>query len=84
MAEVSTVGCVRTPKMGHSVQIDKNQIVEFLRNQGDSAKAQQADQELPGRIDTDSSEHQNLLQRLGVDPGALIQKFLGGGGIPGL
>jgi hypothetical protein len=31
------------------MQIDKNQIIEFLRNQGDSQKADQAEQELPGR-----------------------------------
>lgn len=65
------------------MQIDKNQIIDFLRDRGDTEKAEQADQELPSQVDTDSSEHQNLLQRLGIDPGALIQQFLGGKGIPG-
>jgi hypothetical protein len=66
------------------MQIDKNQIIEFLRNQGDSQKADQAEQELPGQVDTDSPEHQNLLQRFGIDPQQLIQKFMGGRNIPGL
>ncbi len=66
------------------MNIDKSQIIDFLRSQGDDQKAEQADQELPAQVDTDSSEDQNLLQRLGVDPGALVQRFLGGGGgIPG-
>jgi hypothetical protein len=66
------------------MQIDKNQILEFLRSQGDDGKAQQADSELPDQVDTDNDQHQNLLQRLGVDPGALVQQFLGGRGLPGL
>jgi hypothetical protein len=71
------------------MQIDKSQIIDFIRSQmGDQQKAQQADQELPGQVDTDNPEHQNLLQRFGVNPQQLIQKFTGGGGgginIPGL
>jgi hypothetical protein len=65
------------------MQIDKNQILEFLRSQGDQGKAQQADQELPQQVDTDNAQHQNLLQKLGVDPAALAKQFLGGKGIPG-
>ena len=59
------------------MQIDKNQILELLRNQGDDAKAQQADQELPGQVDTD--EHAGILQKLGLNPMDLV-KMLGGGG----
>jgi hypothetical protein len=70
--------------MGWIMNIDKNQIIDFLRSQGDDQKAEQADRELPNQVDTDSTEDQNLLQRLGIDPGALIQRFLGGRGIPGL
>lgn len=69
------------------MQIDKSQIIDFLRNQGDSQKADQASQELPDQVDTDDQGHQNMLQKLGVDPGALMQRFMGGGGgggIPGL
>ncbi|MBM7806444.1 hypothetical protein JOD57_002281 [Geodermatophilus bullaregiensis] len=59
------------------MQIDKNQILELLRSQGDDAKAQQADQELPGQVDTD--EHAGILQKLGLNPMDLV-KMLGGGG----
>lgn len=68
------------------MNIDKSQILDMLRNQGDETKVQQADSELPDQIDTDDSSHQNLLSKLGVDPSALLQRFMpgGGGGIPGL
>ncbi|MGY1715646.1 hypothetical protein ACI78R_14395 [Geodermatophilus sp. SYSU D01106] len=59
------------------MQIDKAQILQLLQSQGDDAKAQQADQELPGQVDTD--QHAGLLQKLGIDPMDLI-KMLGGGG----
>ena len=60
------------------MQIDKNQILELLRNQGDDAKAQQADQELPGTVDTD--QHAGILETLGLSPQDLIAQFAGGGG----
>ena len=60
------------------MQIDKNQILELLRSQGDDAKAQQADQELPGTVDTD--QHAGLLSKLGLDPADLIKMVTGGGG----
>ena len=59
------------------MQIDKNQILELLRNQGDAAKAQQADPEPPGTVDTD--QHAGILEKLGLSPMDLISK-LGGGG----
>lgn len=64
------------------MQIDKNQILELLRSQGDDAKAQQADQELPGTVDTD--QHGGLLSKLGLDPMDLIAKLGGGGALGGL
>jgi hypothetical protein len=63
------------------VQIDKAQILELLRSQGDDAKARQADQELPQQVDTE--QHSGLLQKLGLDPQDLVAK-LGGGGLGGL
>jgi DNA-binding protein H-NS len=66
------------------VQIDKGQILDLLRNQGNQQQAQQAEQELPQQVDTDDSQHQNLLQKFGIDPMTLVQKFAGGKGIPGL
>jgi hypothetical protein len=63
------------------MNIDKEQILELLRSQGDDAKAQQADQELPGEVDTDRDA--GLLSKFGIDPMELVTK-LGGGGLGGL
>ncbi|WP_336921322.1 hypothetical protein [Aquipuribacter sp. SD81] len=64
------------------MQIDKSQILDLLRQQGDHDKAQQADQELPQQVDTE--QHGGLLQRLGLDPSDLLAKLGGGGGLGGL
>jgi hypothetical protein len=64
------------------MQIDKDQILQLLRSQGDEQKAQQADEELPAQVDTD--EHAGLLSKFGIDPMELIKKFGGGGGLGGL
>ena len=64
------------------MQIDKSQILDLLRSQGDDQKAEQADRELPGQVDTD--EHAGLLSKLGLDPMELISKLGGGGGLGGL
>ncbi len=66
------------------MQIDKSQILDMLRSQGDEAKASQADQELPQQVDTD--QHGGLLEKLGLSPQELIAKFAGGsgGGLGGL
>ena len=51
------------------MQLDKNMILDLLRERGQQDQAQQADQELPDQVDTD--QHAGLLQ-----------KFMGGGGLP--
>ena len=63
------------------MNIDKDQILELLRSQGDDDKAQQAEQELPGQVDTDRDA--GLLSKFGIDPMELVKK-LGGGGLGGL
>jgi hypothetical protein len=60
------------------MQIPKDQILEFLRSRGGQDKASQADGELPDQVDTDRDA--GLLQKLGIDPGALAGQ-LGGGDI---
>jgi len=60
------------------VQLDKNMILDLLRERGQQDQASQAEQELPDQVDTD--QHANLLQKFGLDPQDLIQKFMGGGG----
>jgi hypothetical protein len=63
------------------MNIDKDQILQLLRSQGDEDKAQQADRELPGQVDTDRDA--GLLSKFGLDPMELVKK-LGGGGLGGL
>lgn len=58
------------------MQIDKDQIITFLRERGDDAKATQAQEELPGKVDTEQDA--GLLQKLGIDPSDLLGG-LGGG-----
>ena len=58
------------------MQIPKEQILDLLRSRGQDDKASQADSELPDQVDTE--QHAGTLQKLGIDPGDLIEK-LGGG-----
>ena len=65
------------------MQIDKQQILEFLRSRGDQQQADQADGELPDQVDTD--QHGDLLSKFGVNPEELLGGGLGGlGGKLGL
>ena len=59
------------------MQLDKNMILDFLRERGQQDQAAQAEQQLPDQVDTD--QHASLLQQFGLDPQELIQKFAGGG-----
>ena len=59
------------------MQLDKNMILDLLRERGQQDQADQADQQLPDQVDTD--QHAGLLQQFGLDPQELIQKFMGGG-----
>lgn len=61
------------------MEIPKDQILQLLRERGDSDKATEADRELPDQVDTDKDS--GLLAKFGIDPMDLISKF--GGGIPG-
>jgi hypothetical protein len=62
------------------VQIDKSAIMDLLRERGQQDQASQAEQELPDQVDTDRDA--GLLQRFGVDPQELLQRFTGGGDLP--
>lgn len=58
------------------MQIDKQQILEFLKNRGDNDKADQADRELPDKVDTEKDS--GLLSKFGIDVGDLLKKLPGG------
>jgi hypothetical protein len=68
------------------MEIPKDQILDLLRQQGKDDKVGEADQQLPDQVDPE--QHAGLLQKFGLDPAVLLQKFaggaLGGGKIPGL
>jgi hypothetical protein len=55
------------------MHFDKQQIVNLLRERGDHAKATEAEQELPDKVDHE--QHGDLLSRFGVDPQELVGRF---------
>lgn len=58
------------------MKIDKEQVLQLLREQGQHDQAAQAQQELPDQVDTE--EHASVLGKYNLDPGQLIGKFGGG------
>lgn len=58
------------------MQIDKDQIVQFLQERGQNAEAGEAQQKLPQQVDTD--QHAGLLAQHGVSVEDLLGKFGGG------
>ena len=65
------------------MQISKDQIIDFLRQQGQHDQAEQAQQQLPDQVDTD--QHADLLSRFNIDPKDLLGKLGGlGGGLGNL
>ena len=52
------------------MEIPKDQILQLLRDRGDHEKAQNADQQLPDKVDTD--QHSDLLGKLGINPSELL------------
>ncbi len=63
------------------MNISKDQILQFLKDKGQTQQAEQAGAELPAQVDTD--QHAGLLAKFGLDPQELIGK-LGGGGLGNL
>ncbi len=55
------------------MQIDKQQVIDMLKNQGEHDKAAQAQTELPDQVDTD--QHVDVLGKLGVNPQDLLGKL---------
>ncbi len=64
------------------MQIDKQQIIQFLQSQGKNDQANQASTQLPDQVDTD--QHQDLLHSLGIDPQQLIGVLTQQGGVQGI
>jgi len=57
------------------MQLDKQDVVDFLRKEGKNEHVQTALQELPDKIDHE--QHAQMLeQRFGIDPGKLADKAI--------
>ncbi len=63
------------------MQIPKDQIISMIESKMGSGQAQQAAQQLPDQVDHE--QHSDLLQKFGVNPQDLMQRFGGGKGIGG-
>jgi hypothetical protein len=63
-----------------TVEIPKDKILDLIREQGKSDQVQQAEQELPDKVDPE--QHAGLLQKFGLEPQDVLSKV--GVDIPGL
>jgi hypothetical protein len=48
------------------MEIPKDKILDLLKQRGENDKAQQADRELPDKVDPDRDR--GLLEKIGIDP----------------
>jgi hypothetical protein len=58
------------------MQLDKAEVVEFLKERGQHQQAEQAEQKLPAQVDTE--QHGGLLAQHGISVQELLGKFGGG------
>jgi len=49
-----------------AMEIPKEKILDLLKQRGESDKAEQADQELPDKVDPDRDR--GILEKIGIDP----------------
>ncbi|TYC97838.1 hypothetical protein FQ377_11480 [Arthrobacter echini] len=57
------------------MNIDKQQIIDLLKSQGKNDNADQAQSELPDKVDPE--QHSDLLSKFGIDPKDLLGKIPG-------
>ena len=55
------------------MEIPKDKILELLHQQGKSDQADQAQQELPDKVDPEADS--GLLAKYGIDPTELLSRF---------
>ncbi len=63
------------------MQIDKNMIINMLRERGQNTEADQAQAEMPNQVDPE--QHGDMLSRFGLNPQELMSMFSGGGNAGG-
>ena len=54
------------------MEIDRDHVIELLREKGKDEKVQQAIDSLPQKVDHE--KHAQELEKLGIDPGELLAK----------
>jgi hypothetical protein len=65
------------------MEIPKDKILELLKQRGENDKAEQANQDLPDKVDPDRDR--GILEKIGIDPQDLVGSLPGGlGGKLGL
>lgn len=57
------------------MKIDKEQIINHLKGNGEQDKANEAEQKLPDQVDTEKDA--GLLEKLGINPRDLLGKIPG-------
>jgi hypothetical protein len=55
------------------MEIDKQQIISMLRERGEHDKAEQAERQLPEKVDHE--EHGGMLSQFGVNPQELLGRL---------
>jgi hypothetical protein len=63
------------------MKIDKSQIIDLIKSRGDHGQAEQAESELPDKVDTDRDK--GLLDKFGINVSDLAGKIPGLGGLGG-
>lgn len=63
------------------MEIPKTQVLDMIKSKGKGDQVDQADQELPDKVDPERDS--GLLSKFGLEPKDLLGK-IGGGRIPGL
>jgi hypothetical protein len=61
------------------MEIPKDKILDLVREHGESDQLDQADQELPDKVDPERDA--GLLEKFGLQPQDVLSKL--GGGLPG-
>jgi DNA-binding protein H-NS len=56
-----------------TMQVDKQEVINLLREKGQDQKVEQAQQQLPDKVDLE--QHSDLLQKLGINPQELLSKL---------
>ena len=54
------------------MEIDRDHVIELLREKGKDEKVQQAIDSLPQKVDHE--KHAQELEKLGIDPGELVAR----------